>query len=120
MGLVPKTTKTESKAVFGLTMKRMIGLVMTMMLSYFVGQALVYRALLVPFIISCMVIYLVLGISAPNNPKKTLMQGLGAWMKDSTRPKRYLSIIGYAAKNIEEGGVVVVKESENDQDSGET
>lgn len=96
MGLVPKQTKAENKGMFGMSMYKMIGLMLVISCSDYFGQDLVNRYLNVPFIIGCAVIYLLLGRPMPTNPKVMLWRGLLNFVTNARSPEHYASIIGYA------------------------
>ena len=76
MGLVPKQTKTEVKISRGLTLARAFGLIVTLILSAMLGSSLVYSKLLVPFIIYCVLVYVILTSKCPTNPNKSFYKGL--------------------------------------------
>ena len=103
MGLVPKQTKAENKAMFGMSMQKMIGLVMVISCSSYAGQFVVNRYLTIPFIIGCVIIYLQLYRPMPTNPKKTVFYGLSCWLRELGSPQHYASIIGSAYQQFLEG-----------------
>lgn len=109
MGMIPKTTKAETKAVFGMTMQRLMGAMFTMMASFMIGRVFVHSSLNTVFIIVCLGLYFLLNTSAPGNPRKRLWQGLILFIKDRMSPRYYLSIIGYAY-NRQKGGDVIVQD----------
>ncbi len=107
MGMIPKTTKTETKAVFGMTMQRLMGAVMTMVASFMIGRIFVHSSLNTLFIVVCVGMYFLLNASAPGNPRKRLWQGLILFIKDRMSPRYYLSIIGYAYERQKGGDIIV-------------
>lgn len=82
--------------MFGMSMYKMIGLMLVISCSNFFGQDLVNRYLNVPFMIGCAVIYLLLDRPMTSNPKVMLWRGLLNFMTNARSPEHYVSIIGYA------------------------
>lgn len=89
MGLVPKQTKTEVKMSRGLTLYRMFGLIITLMFSAMFGSSFIYSKLLLPFIIFCVVVFLILTSKAPTNPNKSFAKGLWEFITFKKNTKRF-------------------------------
>lgn len=95
-GLVPKTTSAENKLMWGMTYQRLLGFVMTLVLSANMGTALVHTYLQPLYIIANIGFYFVLTRKDVTNPNKLLAQGLVSFVLSSVEPKKYMSIIGSA------------------------
>lgn len=91
MALVPKQTKAETKLMWGLTMGKFVGVVMTMMLSLLFGN-IVHSNLRIVFMIVCVVGYLLLNIKSPTNPQKAYWQGVISFFTYLSRRKVYYSL----------------------------
>lgn len=100
MGLIPKNIVEETKMMFGLSYMRLMGLVVTFMMAVCMDDS-VHSWFHIPFIIACVLIYVVLNLKAPHNPKRRLWQGLFLWLTSKITPRSYYSIIGYAYKEAE-------------------
>jgi hypothetical protein len=96
MGLVPKCIKEENKMMFGLSYNRLMGLIITLMMGVSMGNAYVHAWLHIPFVIACILFYLVLNLKVPQNPNRRIWQGLTLWILHLFTPHIYLSVIGYA------------------------
>lgn len=103
MGLVPKCIKEETKMDFGLSLYRLMGLLITFMLSVTLAEQYVHSWFNFPFIVTCIIYYLILNLPAPNNPKRSLWQGLFLWLIRLFTPISYMSIIGYAYAEAQQG-----------------
>jgi hypothetical protein len=117
MGLIPKQTKAENKGMFGMSMNKLMGLMMVMSCSSYAGQYLINRYLTIPFIIGCVVIFWQLYKPMPTNPQKTVFYGLTCWLMDMGSPRYYASIISYAYHNYskveaepEQGSALLLRE----------
>ena len=93
MGIIPKQTKAENKLMWGFTLNRMIGLLVTIMVSSILAKA-VHRYLVVPFMIFCVIIYLFTQMKSPTNPKKKFISGLKEYALYLSAPKKYHGITG--------------------------
>ena len=89
MGLVPKQTKAEIKVSRGLTLYRMFGLIVTLILSAMVGSTFIYSKLLLPFIIFCVVVFLILTSKSPTNPNKSFYKGLIEFLSFKKNIKKF-------------------------------
>lgn len=101
MALVPKATKAENKMMFGLSFMRLMGFVMALMLSVSVGDMFVHSSFRLLFTIYCVVMYLILNLQAPHNPKRRMWNGLLLWITSISMPHVYRSMIGYAYKEAQ-------------------
>lgn len=102
MGMIPKTTKAETKVFAGKDKNWLLGLVMTLMMAYAFGQKFVHAAFTLPFLIFVIVVYILLQRPAPSNPKRPMWQGLVLWLLYLRDSACYASIIGYAYKERRE------------------
>lgn len=102
MGLVPKATKAENKMAFGLSFVRLMGFVMTLMLSVSVGDSYVHTSFRLLFTIFCCVMYLILNLPAPHNPKRRIWNGMLLWLSSKSTPHVYQSMIGFAYKEVQD------------------
>lgn len=101
MGLVPKSIHEETKMMFGMSYMRLMGLIMTFMTAVCMDDS-VHSWFHIPFIICCVLIYIILNFKAPNNPKRRLWQGMLLYLISKFTPQAYLSVIGYAYKEEKE------------------
>jgi hypothetical protein len=102
MGLIPKATKADTKALFNLNMNWIIGAVLTLIMSVQWGNLVVHTDFRLLFIAYCVGIYVVLNKPAPHNPKRVILQGMLLWITNTFAPKAYLSIIGCAYQESQE------------------
>ena len=98
MGLIPKNVCEETKMIFGLSYFRLMGLIITIMMSISLADNYVHSWFHIPFIIFCVVMYAVMNFKAPHNPKRRVWQGFAQWISNIFTKQRYLSVIGYAYK----------------------
>ena len=105
MGLIPKQTKAENKLKWGLTLNRMIGLMITVCVSTLFAN-LVHQKIKIPFMIVCVVIFLFSQSKAPTHPRKTFIQGLKSFYSYIFTPKKYAGV------NCAEYSDIIEKEEE--------
>lgn len=91
MGIMPKQTKAENKLKFGLTLNRLIGLFITIMISTILSKA-VHRYLTIPFMLVCVGVYLFSQSKSPTNPKKNFITGLKDCYLYILSPKKYYGV----------------------------
>ncbi|GAB5083120.1 hypothetical protein Osc1_22980 [Hominimerdicola sp. 21CYCFAH17_S] len=80
MGLVPKQSKADTKIHKSFTMVRIVGLIITILLSSAISKVCAPILSLV-FIILCAVTFLILSSKAPDNKTKSFFGGIKAWLK---------------------------------------
>lgn len=77
MGMIPKKIKSENKVSKSFSFANLVGIFVSMLFGYAVGQLIVYPSLLaLAFIPFCVGIYLIASSKCKTNPKKTFIQGL--------------------------------------------
>jgi hypothetical protein len=103
MALVPRAIKEENRMAFGFSFNRTIGFVMVMMMSVSIGDMYVHSYLRVPFSIYCVVMFIIMNLKAPQNPKRRVWEGFVLWLVSRFSPNKYLSLIGYAFKEAHDG-----------------
>lgn len=80
MGLVPKQSKADTKIHKSFTMVRIVGLIITILLSSAISKVC-SPVLSLLFIIFCAVTFLILSSKAPDNKTKSFFGGIKAWLK---------------------------------------
>ena len=93
MGMIPKRTKTNqqfSLGIFNVTLGRIIGLVVTVMISSAFTSGMT-KAMAICFIAFSVVSYLFLTKRAPSDPTKLYWQGLIDFLLYLVFPKTYYS-----------------------------
>jgi len=93
LGIIPKQTKAENKLMWGFTLNRMIGLLVTIMVSNILSKA-VHRYLVIPFMVFCVGVFLITQLKSPTNPKKKFISGLKEYALYLSSPKTYYGITG--------------------------
>lgn len=101
MGLIPQQTKAENKLKWGLTKNRMLGLVLTILISTALAKA-VHKYLAIPFMIFCVAVFLYTQQKSPTNPKKQFIFGLRDYLKYLVSPKKYYGLNGEEYKLAQE------------------
>lgn len=87
---MPRKTKAQVKVWKSLTLNRIIGLIMALMISYIVGQIFVYMPLRIPFMIFITVVYMILSAAAPTNPQINFFTGIIRFLSFKASTKIYI------------------------------
>lgn len=74
MGVVPKKTKAEQRIFRHINLTKIIGLIVTLMVSSQLANIMVSPKLGIPFIIFCSVIFLIMSEKAPLIHAKALLK----------------------------------------------
>lgn len=109
MGIMPKQTKAENKLKFGLTLNRLIGLAVTIMMASILSRG-VHKYLSIPFMIFCVLVYLFSQSKSPTNPKKNFITGLRDCFVYHTTPKKYY---GVACDDYKQA--IIIEEEKNEK-----
>lgn len=82
MGMIPKKTKSDIKIWHNLSLFKVIGFIMTIMIT-FVLSGVIFSggALQTLFVFSCGLIYIVCNLKSPTNPNKIFLFGLIDFLK---------------------------------------
>lgn len=90
MGLVPKSTKTEIKFFFGLTLQRILICLLVMMISFSAAQSIIDNVL-IQLVLSVMTVILTLVLTgkSPTNPQQTFAKGLLLFILHFLEPKNF-------------------------------
>ena len=87
MGMVPKSTKSETKIWKNISFFKIIGIITTIMISLGFSQILFTGAMRVFFIIFCTVTFIICTMRSPTDPNKSFIRGLGDFLKFKFRAK---------------------------------
>ena len=78
MGVVPKKTKAEQRIFRHINLTKIVGLIVTLMVSSQLANIMVSPKLGIPFIIFCSVIFLIMSGKSPSDPCKSFAE---AWLE---------------------------------------
>lgn len=81
MGMVPKSTKSETRILNALSFQKVIGFVVVLMLSTSIAPKLFGNKLGILFTVFACVVYIICMIKSPTDPKKLFIIGLKEWLK---------------------------------------
>lgn len=90
-GLIPKRTKSETKIWKNLTLSKMIGILMSMMIGEIFSN-IVADKLSILFVVFCVTEFLVLTMKSPVNPMKRFYQSLIDYIAFKSQPVMQYSV----------------------------
>ena len=93
MGMIPKRTRTDQEFSIGIlnvTLKRVMGLVVTVTVSAGISQAMP-KGMAIGFMVFCVASFLILTKKAPSDPGKLYYRGLLDYISYLFLPKTYYS-----------------------------
>lgn len=122
MALMPKKTKSDIKLPWGLTMNKLIGIVGSIMIGFMFSSA-VHKWLQIPFVIFCVIAFLVLSRKSKHNPAQSYYKGILIFFQYLARRKKFETMNGteyVRTVQKEENRIAEIKRKEEERNAAAT